>query len=101
MPALFYCGGKNIPQVAQCGHTPATHIAPSLYHKNNNKMKTTSTSNWQLNSSLVAAFLLIFNLFSVATLSQKKTAKNIVLVHGAFVDCSVLKKVHDILVKKG
>lgn len=64
-------------------------------------MKTTSTSKWQLNSSLVAAFLLIFNLFSVATFAQKKTAKNIVLVHGAFVDGSGWKKVHDILVKKG
>lgn len=65
-------------------------------------MKTTSTSKWRLNSSLVAAFVLFFNLFAVSGFAQqKKTAKNIVLVHGAFVDGSGWRKVHDILAKKG
>lgn len=64
-------------------------------------MKTTSTSKWQLKSSLFTAFVLLLSLFSVSSFAQKKTAKNIVLVHGAFVDGSGWKKVYDILAKKG
>ncbi|PWV45850.1 alpha/beta hydrolase [Chitinophaga sp. S165] len=64
-------------------------------------MKTTSTSKWQLTGILVAAFALFFNLLSVSVFAQVKKAKNIVLVHGAFVDGSGWKKVHDILAKKG
>ncbi len=64
-------------------------------------MKTTSTSKWQLTGILVAAFALFFNLLSVSVFAQQKKAKNIVLVHGAFVDGSGWKKVHDILAKKG
>jgi pimeloyl-ACP methyl ester carboxylesterase len=66
-------------------------------------MKTTSTSQkWQLHTFLVAAFMLVSNLFAVSTsFAQQKAIKNVVIVHGAFADGSGWKKVHDILVKKG
>ncbi|MDB5154694.1 MAG: Pimeloyl-ACP methyl ester carboxylesterase [Mucilaginibacter sp.] len=44
--------------------------------------------------------ILILN-FAIATAQQPSSIKNIVLVHGAFVDGSGWKPVYDILVKKG
>jgi len=64
-------------------------------------MKTTSTTKWQSKGLFFAVLVLAMSLFSTSIFAQNKTAKNIVIVHGAFADGSGWKKVYDILVKKG
>lgn len=62
----------------------------------------TTTSKRYLNGVLLAAMMVMMNFAAATTaFAQKKTAKNIVIVHGAFADGSGWKKVYDILVKKG
>ena len=65
-------------------------------------MTTTTSSKWYISGALLAVVMVVMNLFAAsAAFAQKKTAKNIVIVHGAFADGSGWKKVYDILVKKG
>jgi len=64
-------------------------------------MKTHSTFYGSVRRLLSAAFLLPFIFTTFTAAAQNKPIKNIVLVHGAFVDGSGWRGVYDILVKKG
>jgi pimeloyl-ACP methyl ester carboxylesterase len=55
----------------------------------------------KIKNGLVAALFVISSVLGVSTVSQAQSAKNIVIVHGAFADGSGWKAVHNILASKG